>query len=98
MSSVIDVTKHIPAGKLFVNGSLKESTGNARIRVVNPATGNLLASVPDASLEDVDAAVAAARASFEDKRWRGKDPSEKEAILWRWADILESHKQELAAI
>jgi aldehyde dehydrogenase (NAD+) len=98
MSSVIDVTKHIPAGKLFVNGRLKESIGNARIRVVNPATGNLLASVPDASLEDVDAAVAAARASFEDKRWRGKDPSEKEAILWRWADILESHKQELAAI
>jgi aldehyde dehydrogenase (NAD+) len=84
--------------KIFVNGRPTDSTGDSCIDVVNPATGEKLASVPDATKEDLDAAVAAARASFEDKRWRGKDPSEKEAILWRWADLLENHKDELAAI
>jgi aldehyde dehydrogenase (NAD+) len=68
------------------------------IDVINPATGEIIAIVPDATPADVDRAVASARASFEDKRWRGKDPSEKERILWRWADTLEAHKDELAAL
>ena len=68
------------------------------IDIINPATGDIIAKVPDATPADVDRAVASARASFEDKRWRGKDPSEKERILWRWADTIEAHKDELAAL
>ena len=49
---------------------------------VNPATGELLTTVPDADACDVDRAVAAARESFEKKTWRGMDPSKKEQILW----------------
>jgi acyl-CoA reductase-like NAD-dependent aldehyde dehydrogenase len=98
MASAVDVLDKLPTGKLFLNGRFADSTSGIRIDVVNPATGEKLGDVPDASRQDVDAAVAAARASFEDKRWRGKDPSEKEAILWRWADLIEQHKDELAAI
>jgi aldehyde dehydrogenase (NAD+) len=68
------------------------------IDIINPATGDIIGKVPDATPADVDRAVASARASFEDKRWRGKDPSEKERILWRWADTIEAHKDELAAL
>ncbi|MEO8131615.1 MAG: aldehyde dehydrogenase family protein, partial [Bryobacteraceae bacterium] len=84
--------------KLFINGRAEDSAGNVTIPVVNPATGEMIATVPDATAEDVDRAVAAARASFENKAWRGKDSSEKERIMWRFADILEAHKQELAAL
>ncbi|HET8548010.1 MAG TPA: aldehyde dehydrogenase family protein [Bryobacteraceae bacterium] len=88
----------IPEGKLFIDGGPVDSSGGASIDVINPATGERLASIPDATAEDVNRAVAAARAGFEDKRWRSKDPSEKELILWRWADTLQAHEDELAAL
>src|SRR5882724_6071204 len=84
--------------KLYINGRAEDSAGTIHIPVVNPATGVTITTVPDATAEDVDRAVAAARASFESKTWRGKDSSEKERILWRFADLLEAHKEELAAL
>src|SRR5258707_5519176 len=68
------------------------------IDVINPATGEKITAVPDASAADVDRVVATARASFENKLWRRKDSSEKERILWRFADILEANKDEMARI
>jgi aldehyde dehydrogenase (NAD+) len=72
--------------------------GVRSIAVVNPATGATIASVPDAGAEDVDRAVAAARASFEDQRWRGLAPSKREKILWDFAAVVERHKDELARV
>ena len=95
--TVQEALKSLPPSKLFVNGSFLESTSATRIEVRNPATGELISTVPDANAADVDKAVAAARASFESKAWRGKDSSEKERILWRLADIMDAHKEELAA-
>ncbi len=69
-----------------------------QIEVHNPATGELLATVPDASQADVDRAVAAARESFEKKTWRGMDPSRKEKILWDLSALLLKHKDELARL
>jgi len=57
----------------------------------------LLATVPDADACDVDRAVAAARASFEKKTWRGMDPSKRERILWTIGDLLLKHRDDLAA-
>ena len=68
------------------------------IDVINPATGELLATVPDGGPEAVDAAVAAARESFEKKTWRGLDPSRRERILWNIADLLVQNRDELAGI
>ena len=93
-----EAIKQVPAGRLFINGKFVESSGGAVIEVRNPATGELLTTVPDASAADVDQAVAAARASFESRSWRGKDSSEKELILWRLADLMEKNKHELAAL
>jgi aldehyde dehydrogenase (NAD+) len=69
-----------------------------QIEVYNPATGELLATVPDATQADVDRAVAAARESFEKKTWRGMDPSRKEKILWDLSALLVKHKDELARL
>lgn len=68
------------------------------IDVINPATGELIATVPDGGPEAVDAAVAKARETFENKTWRGMDGSKRERILWRIADLLLDHRDKLAGI
>ena len=68
------------------------------IDVCNPATCELIATVPDCGADEVNAAVATARAAFEDKRWRGLDPSRRERILWDIGDALARHRDELARI
>src|SRR5205085_9064860 len=84
--------------QLVVNGRVEESSTGKTIDVINPATGDLLTTVPDAGSADVDRAVAAARATFEKKAWRGMDPSKKEKILWNLSEILLKNKEELAAL
>src|SRR5580693_5683254 len=85
-------------GKLFINGRHEDASSGKTIDVINPATGELLTTVPDGEAVDVDRAVTAARASFEKKSWRGMDPSKKEKVLWDIAELLVNHKDELAAL
>jgi aldehyde dehydrogenase (NAD+) len=89
---------NVLAGKLFINGRWEEPECGRSMDVINPATGELIATVPDADTCDVDQAVAAARASFEKKTWRGMDPSKRERILWTMGDLLAKHRDELAAV
>ncbi len=98
MTATETLTPRLPAGTMFIDGVWAKSSADRGIDVVNPATGEKIAAVPDCTAADVDRAVAAARASFEKKSWRGKNPSEKERILWRMADLLESRRDEFALI
>src|ERR1035437_2620294 len=68
------------------------------IEVCNPATGELLGTVPDFDAAEVDRAVATARASFQNKTWRGLDASKRERILWNIGDLLLQHRDELAKL
>jgi acyl-CoA reductase-like NAD-dependent aldehyde dehydrogenase len=88
----------MPPSKLFINGCWEESASDRFVDVCNPATGEHITTVPDADSCDVDRAVAAARASFEKKTWRGMDPSKRERILWNLGDLLVKHRDELAAL
>jgi len=85
-------------GKLFINGRHEDAASGKTIDVMNPATGELLTTVPDGDARDIDRAVAVARASFEKKSWRGLDPSKKEKILWDVAELLVKHKEELSLL
>src|SRR5215471_896785 len=68
------------------------------IDVSNPATCELIATVPDSGAEEVNRAVACARAAFADKRWRGMEPSRRERVLWNIGEALLQHRDELARI
>ena len=59
---------------------------------------NSSAPSPDCDAAEVDRAVAIARASFENKTWRGLDPSKRERILWNIGDLLMQHRDELAKL
>lgn len=97
--SVSDIVKpQIDHGKLFINGRWEDSAEGRTIDVLNPATGELLTTVPDAGAGDMDRAVKAARESSEKKTRRGMDPSKKEKILWNIAETLLKHRDELAML
>ncbi len=63
---------------------------------VNPATEEVIAEVHEAGEEGVDAAVRSARDAFAD--WRDVDPHRRSELLWRLADLIEEHADELAAL
>ena len=53
----------------YINGQFARSSGNARLVINSPATGEHLGSAPDATVEDVTAAVASAALAFESGTW-----------------------------
>ena len=59
----------------------------------NPATGELIATVAEGDKEDIDRAVAAARAAFEGP-WSKFKPYERQALLLKIGDIVEKHYDE----
>ena len=66
--------------------------------VLDPASGEVIAQVADASRADVDAAVARARAVFDDGAWASMPGAQRARILWRVADLIEEHADELARL
>jgi malonate-semialdehyde dehydrogenase (acetylating)/methylmalonate-semialdehyde dehydrogenase len=87
-----------PANKLthFINGEWTESQSSEWRDVVNPATGELLASVPLAAAADVNRAVEAAAAAFPE--WRRTPPEDRIQPLFRLKMLLEEHMDAIARI
>jgi betaine-aldehyde dehydrogenase len=84
--------------KLLINGKLVDPAAGAERTLVNPATGKSADVVPEGGVKDVELAVAAAKAAFDDGRWSRIGPSARAAALYKLADLLENHLDELAAL
>ena len=78
---------------IFVNGEWIESKSDGTIPVVNPATEETFASVPNGSAEDVDRAAVAAAAAFDS--WAGTPSSERAEYLRRIAHLIEARADEI---
>jgi phenylacetaldehyde dehydrogenase len=95
-ASVAALLKRPP--QLFIGGEWVAARSAARIPVIDPATGREIATVADAGAADVDAAVAAARLALETGPWPDMLPRDREALIWRLADLIETHRDELAEL
>jgi phenylacetaldehyde dehydrogenase len=84
--------------QLFINGKWVDSTGGDTIDILDPSTARKIGEQVDATAEDIDRAVRAARIAFDDGRWTGLAPSMRERLLHRLADILERHADELGEL
>src|SRR5260221_12568619 len=73
---------------LFINGAFVPSASGKRFSTVNPATGETLAEVSEAGKEDLDRAVAAARAAFESGPWADMKPRQRGRIRPKAAELL----------
>jgi phenylacetaldehyde dehydrogenase len=84
--------------RLLIGGQWVESKSQQRIPVIDPASGRQIASVADANQEDVNRAVAAARKAFDSGPWADMRPVERQALLWKLADLVDKYADELAEL
>ena len=82
----------------FIDGQWQDSDGGGQMAILNPATGEQIASVPDGSRADVGRAVQAAKTAFHDGRWSRKTPGERSLALFRLADLLEQNGAEIGRV
>lgn len=83
-------------GRALINGQRTASVSGETFDCISPVDGRTLTAVARCAEADVDAAVAAARAAFEDRRWRGLAPAQRKRIMIRFADLLQANGDELA--
>lgn len=83
-------------GRALINGSRVHAQGGQTFDCISPVDGRLLTTVARCGQADVDAAVAAGRAAFEDRRWCGMAPAARKRVMIKFADQLLAHADELA--
>ena len=83
-------------GRAFINGERIAARDGQTFDCFSPVDGRLLTAVARCGEADVDAAVAAARAAFEDRRWSGMAPAQRKRVMIKFADQLLAHADELA--
>src|SRR5690606_15505066 len=88
----------LPTLGLLIDEPGRDSSSGERIDIEDPATGNIFASVPAATKEDVSAAVASARRAFESREWSRMRPLDRAKILENIARKIEEHADELALL
>jgi aminobutyraldehyde dehydrogenase len=89
-------TASLPPFGQFIGGAFVASTSDSTVDVVNPATEEIITQVPAGSVEDVDAAVAAAVAAK--AGWAAKTPKDRSSVLLRIADIIEANRELLETL
>ncbi|MBV8783890.1 MAG: aldehyde dehydrogenase [Gammaproteobacteria bacterium] len=82
----------------FVNGRYVDAASGGTFDSINPATGKLLARVASGDEEDINRAVAAARAVFRKGSWANLPPAKRKRSLFRFADLIFKHSEELALL
>jgi len=83
----------------FIDGKWVDAQDGTRFDVFNPATGEVIATAPDSKPADVDAAVAAARRTFDDGTWWPGTPArDRGRILLRAAEIVRREQERLASL
>jgi phenylacetaldehyde dehydrogenase len=85
--------------RMLIDGRFVLAASGKTFPVYNPATGEVVAQVPEAETEDVDRAVIAARRAFDEGPWTRKmSTSERGQLLWKLADLLQANLEEFAEI
>jgi len=82
----------------FIDGVFSPAQSGQTFPTVNPATGAVITEIAACDADDVDRAVKAARAAFEDGRWSNKSPSERKEVLLKLAGLIRDNLVELALL
>lgn len=82
----------------FIDGRYVDAASGATFDCVSPVNGAVLAKIAACDLEDVNRAVAAARAAFRKGTWAQLAPKQRKKVLQRFADLIEQHGDELALL
>jgi len=96
----IDALRALPVAAVnhLIDGRLVGASDGGRLDVLSPIDGTVLTSVAKGTKADMDAAIASARAAFEDRRWAGQPPAARKNVLMKWADLIDANALELAVL
>jgi phenylacetaldehyde dehydrogenase len=93
------VSRYIAKSRqMLINGKWVDAASGKTFPTYNPATGEVLANVAEGDKEDINRAVAAARAAFDTGPWSRITPSERGKLIWKLADLIENHAEEFAQL
>jgi len=84
--------------QLYINGKFVPARTSATLDVIDPATTEVIAQVPNASDADVEVAVGAARAAFDQGPWKDATAQDRGRVLFKLAEIVRGRADELAAL
>jgi betaine-aldehyde dehydrogenase len=90
------VQAEVKTYQMFINGEWVASKSNKTFPVYDPSTEEVIAQVPDANADDVDRAVAAAKAAFEEGPWATTTHADRGRVLFRLADKIRQNQAMLA--
>uniref|UniRef100_A0A3P8UVX9 10-formyltetrahydrofolate dehydrogenase n=2 Tax=Cynoglossus semilaevis TaxID=244447 RepID=A0A3P8UVX9_CYNSE len=82
----------------FINGQFEDAENGKAYDTINPTDGSVICKVSYASVGDVDRAVAAAKEAYENGPWGKMNPRDRGSLLYKVADLMEEHQEELATI
>jgi len=85
-------------GRALINGERVHAVSGETFDNISPVNGRKLTQVSRCDVADVNLAVQAARAAFEDRRWAGKSPAERKKILLKFAELIRANGDELALL
>uniref|UniRef100_A0AAQ6ALU2 10-formyltetrahydrofolate dehydrogenase n=1 Tax=Amphiprion ocellaris TaxID=80972 RepID=A0AAQ6ALU2_AMPOC len=84
--------------QLFINGEFVDAEGGKTYKTINPTDGTAICDVSLAQISDVNKAVAAAKEAFEEGEWGKMNPRDRGRLIYKLADLMEQHQEELATI
>ncbi|KAA8542654.1 hypothetical protein F0562_023847 [Nyssa sinensis] len=84
--------------QLLINGQFVDSASGKTFPTLDPRTGEVIAHVAEGDAEDINRAVSAARKAFDEGPWPRMTAYDRARILLRFADLVEKHSDELAAL
>ncbi|MBM1118285.1 aldehyde dehydrogenase PuuC [Klebsiella michiganensis] len=84
--------------RLFINGEYSAAADNSVFATIDPAAQQTLAEVARGKKADVDRAVQAARGVFDRGDWSQASPAQRKAVLTKFADLMDAHREELALL
>jgi len=82
----------------FIHGKWEDAASGATFQTINPANGQVIAEVASCDTEDVDRAVASARAAFNSGVWADMHPTKRGEVLVNFSRMIEKHAEELAVL
>jgi aldehyde dehydrogenase (NAD+) len=84
--------------RLFIDGTWEDGTGSEELEVVNPATEDVIARVPQASTKDIEKAIGAARAAFDEGPWGRTSPADRSKLMLRAVEEMQKRLPDLVEL
>ncbi|KAL4639135.1 hypothetical protein ACB092_03G196000 [Castanea dentata] len=84
--------------QLLIDGKFVDAASGKTFKTLDPRTGDVIANVAEGDAEDINRAVAAARKAFDEGPWPRMTAYERQKVLLRFANLLEQHNDEIAAL